>query len=78
VVDAHHRCSPKKLKRLGSLDRSSGLKEMGTNHDKTPFPLPNDSFTLLNKEVNDKTAHIKLMLIGDDVSTSEGGNETIY
>jgi hypothetical protein len=69
VVDAHDGCSPV---------HSSRLKEMGTNHDTTPFSLPNDGVALLNKQLKDQTAHTTHMFRGDDASTSEGGNGRSY
>jgi hypothetical protein len=30
------------------------LKQMGINHDRKQFSLPNESFTLLNAELNEK------------------------
>jgi hypothetical protein len=47
------RCCPI-YKCRGGLERGSGLKEMGKNHDIRKFMLLNDGFSPFKAELNDK------------------------
>jgi hypothetical protein len=51
---------------------------MEINYDMKPFSLPNDSLTLLNAKLNDKTSHEMHMLKGADTSTSQFREQASY